>query len=113
MMLYTPQGRPAPDRPSLHPLNALRNKAIAAAQTEVSFSLVIGMQKQSALLHLQPTTAALSAEAASHTLTWLQMGSGVQLDTTSKNHQIVHHVCLRCQMRPALRIVQCGSNTLC
>ena len=36
MMLYVPQGVPAPHRPPMHPLNALRNRAIAAAQTEVS-----------------------------------------------------------------------------
>ena len=36
MMLYTRQGRAFPDRPSMHPLNSLRNKAIAAAQTEVT-----------------------------------------------------------------------------
>lgn len=35
MMLYVPQGVPAPHRPPMHPLNALRNRAVAAAQTEV------------------------------------------------------------------------------
>ena len=35
MMLYIPQGSPPPHQPPLHPLNALRNRAIAAAQTEV------------------------------------------------------------------------------
>lgn len=35
MMLYVPQGAPAPHRPPMHPLNALRNRAVAAAQTKV------------------------------------------------------------------------------
>ena len=34
-MLYVPQGGPPPHQPPMHPLNALRNRAIAAAQTEV------------------------------------------------------------------------------
>lgn len=40
MMLYTPQGSPPPYQPPMHPLNALRNKAIAAAQTEVTYSML-------------------------------------------------------------------------
>ena len=36
MMLYVPQGLLPPHHDFMHPLNALRNRAIAAAQTEVS-----------------------------------------------------------------------------
>ena len=35
-MLYVPQGGPPPHQPPMHPLNALRNRAVAAAQTEVT-----------------------------------------------------------------------------
>ena len=35
MMLYTPQGPRPQSQVAMHPLNALRNRAIAAAQTEV------------------------------------------------------------------------------
>lgn len=35
IMLYVSQGAPHPSQPPMHPINALRNRAIAAAQTEV------------------------------------------------------------------------------
>ncbi|DBB15299.1 hypothetical protein WJX82_003966 [Trebouxia sp. C0006] len=53
MMLYVPQGPPPPTHPAMHPLNALRNRAIAAAQTEVLFLLDADFMVSSSLNELQ------------------------------------------------------------
>ncbi|DBA65541.1 TPA: hypothetical protein ACH3X2_003151 [Trebouxia sp. C0005] len=53
MMLYVPQGPPPPTHPAMHPLNALRNRAIAAAQTEVLFLLDVDFMVSSCLNELQ------------------------------------------------------------
>ncbi|KAL3135953.1 hypothetical protein ABBQ32_006997 [Trebouxia sp. C0010 RCD-2024] len=56
MMLYVPQGAPAPHRPPMHPLNALRNRAVAAAQTKVLLLLDADFMVSSSLNELQHST---------------------------------------------------------